>query len=746
MGNRHSATSAQAQPEPPHFSLNHAAAHALQNAQIGDPFAFLGTHSDGAGSIVRAYLPGAKEVSVIDACSGAQITALNEIQIPGLFAGNHSAGNIPYRLRIDWPDAIEETEDPYSFGLLLGELDLHLFAEGRHWDLGSVFGAQVMRIGDIDGVRFAVWAPNARRVSVVGAFNNWDGRRHMMRRRVEAGVWELFIPRLPAGVNYKYEILGPHGLLPLKSDPIALQVETPPASASIVAKPFRYQWNDSQWMASRAARQSAQAPISIYELHAGSWNQRAQGYVTRWNELTDTLIPYVSEMGFSHIELMPITAYPFGGSWGYQPLGLYTPHAAYGEPAAFAEFIDRCHAANIGVILDWVPAHFPTDAHGLAHFDGTALYEYADPREGFHQDWNTLIYNFGRNEVRNFLLASAVHWLERYHLDGIRVDAVASMLYRDYSRQPGGWLPNQYGGRENLEAVDFLRQLNTLINERCPGAITIAEESTAWPGVTKDIADDGLGFSFKWNMGWMHDTLQYMHTDPLYRSYEHNKLTFGLLYAFAEHFMLPLSHDEVVHGKGSLLRKMPGDRWQQFANLRVYFAFMWLQPGKKLVFMGGEFAQDREWNHDAPLDWNALEDPLHRGMQHLVRDLNHLYTAHPSAHIYDHDSKGFQWIVGNDVANSVFAFCRYADNAPPLLIVCNFTPVPRPNYRIGVPRGGVWREILNTDAVGYGGSNVGNGGAVQASANPRHEQPYSIDIVVPPLGACVFIIDNEESL
>ncbi|MDB6062538.1 MAG: glgB [Verrucomicrobiaceae bacterium] len=730
--------------------IDPAAVIALSNGTVGDPFAFLGPHRDGGlhrdagpdrdgnGFIVRAYLPGALKVDVVDARTGALLANLSEVQSPSLFAGFIASAD-RYRLRIQWPDAVEETEDPYAFGLLISDLDIYLFAEGQHLELGRCLGAQLTQVENVLGVRFAVWAPNARRVSVVGDFNSWDGRRHIMRKRVEAGLWELFVPRLKPGAKYKFEILGPHGLLPLKSDPLALQVEPSPGSASIVTAPAAFEWTDAQWLQTRSEHQAPSAPVSTYEVHAGSWKQFAPGQTPTWDQLAETLIPYVSNLGFTHIELMPITAHPFGGSWGYQPLGLYAPHAIYGEPAAFARFVDRCHAANIGVILDWVPAHFPSDAYGLAHFDGTALYEYADPREGFHQDWNTLIYNFGRNEVRNFLLASAIHWLERYHIDGLRVDAVASMLYRDYSRQPGGWLPNKFGGRENLEAVDFLRQLNARVTERCPGAVIIAEESTAWPGVTADIEQGGLGFAYKWNMGWMHDTLQYIRTDPLYRNFEHNKMTFGLLYAFAEKFVMPLSHDEVVHGKGSLIGKMPGDRWQKFANLRVYFGFMWMQPGKKLLFMGGEFGQEREWNHDASLDWAALDDPLHRGLQQLVRDLNTVYREQNAAHALDSESRGFQWIIGDDSVNSVFAFCRYADNAPPLLIVCNFTPVPRYDYRVGVPRAGFWRELLNSDAACYGGGNIGNGGGVQSSPQAAHQQQQSLLLTIPPLSVSIFI-------
>jgi len=737
-----------------HLFINEAAAAALPHGVVGDPFSILGPHRDGDGLVIRTYQPGANAVEIIDAESGVVMANLIELQAPGLFVG-HLAAPAAYRLRIQWPNGLEETEDPYAFGLLLGELDVHLFAIGQHFELWRCLGAQLLRIDGIAGVRFAVWAPNARRVSVVGDFNSWDGRRHIMRRRLEAGIWELFVPRLQAGNKYKFEVLGPHGLLPLKSDPMALQVEVPPGTASIVSAPPIFTWSDESWLRERAQRQSHAAPISIYEVHAGSWrhffHDSLQGAMSNgdnvlhgdnqphWNKLADTLIPYVRDMGFTHLELMPVTAHPFGGSWGYQPLGLYAPHAPYGEPSAFARFVDRCHAAGIGVILDWVPAHFPTDAHGLAHFDGTALYEYADPREGFHQDWNTLIYNFGRHEVRNYLIAGATYWLEQFHIDGLRVDAVASMLYRDYSRQPGGWLPNKYGGRENLEAVDFLQQLNARVMERCPGAMVIAEESTAWPGVTRAVHDGGLGFSFKWNMGWMHDTLQYLHTDPLYRSYEHDKITFGLVYAFSEHFVLPLSHDEVVHGKGSLLDKMPGDEWQQFANLRLYLSLMWMQPGKKLLFMGAEFAQRREWNHDAELDWGLLDQPLHRGVQQLVRDLNRLYQAQPTAHRRDGESDGFQWIIRDDSRNSVFVFLRLTEGEPPLLVVCNFTPVPHQNYCVGVPRAGSWRELLNSDATCYGGSNVGNNGAVLAVAIPSHGQPFSAALTLPPLAVCVFV-------
>jgi len=558
-------------------------------------------------------------------------------------------------------------------------------------------------------------------------------------------VWELFVPRIAPGAAYKYEIVGPHGLLPLKADPVGLQAEVPPATASIVADPKPFAWTDERWIAERPQRQSPARPISVYEVHAGSWrrDEHAGNRPLCWDELAATLVPYVAGLGFTHIELMPVMAHPFGGSWGYQPLGLYAPHAGFGQPDGFARFVDRCHAAGIGVILDWVPAHFPTDAHGLAQFDGTALYEHQDPREGFHRDWNTMIFNLGRREVHAYVLASALHWLEHYHADGLRVDAVASMLYRDYSREPGEWVANRYGGRENLEAIDFLRHLNDVVAERCPGTLMIAEESTAWPGVTRATRDGGLGFVCKWNMGWMHDTLSYIGLDPIHRAYHHDDMTFGLIYAFAERFMLPLSHDEVVYGKRSLIGKMPGDRWQRFANLRAYFGLMWAHPGKKLLFMGGEIAQEREWDHDAQLDWPALADPLHAGVQRVVRDLNHLYTGTNALHAHDSDGAGFRWVVLDDRANSVFAFLRFGDrDSAPVLAVSNFTPVPRSAYRLGVPSGGGWREIFNSDASDYGGSALGNGGYIAAAAAPSHGLEFSLELTLPPLATLLLIADR----
>ena len=711
-------------------ALDPAMIEAIVNGRAGDPFAVLGRHGD----VVRVLLPGATGVELV-AADGSRLAAMSRIHPAGLFSAECS--NPGYRLRIDWNGVTQETEDPYSFGLLLGELDLHLIAEGRHREMATCLGAHACRIDGVDGVRFAVWAPNAARVSVVGDFNAWDGRRLPMRRRQEAGVWEIFAPRLYPGALYKFEVLGPGGdVLPLKADPMAAQAEPAPATGSVVADPAPPVWTDAAWIASRAAENHLQAPISIYEVHAGSW-MRGDGRPLNWDELAQKLIPYVVDMGFTHVEFLPVMVHPFGGSWGYQPLGQFAPTAELGTPEQFARMVDRCHAAGLGVILDWVPAHFPNDAHGLARFDGTALYEHADPREGLHRDWNTLIYNLGRNEVRGFLIASALHWLEHFHVDGLRVDAVASMLYRDYSRNAGEWVPNIHGGRENLEAVAFLQELNSIVVERCPGALVIAEESTAWPGVTSPAPHPGegmaLGFSLKWNMGWMHDTLAYMAQPPVFRRYHHGEMTFSMVYAYSEKFVLPLSHDEVVHGKYSLLNKMPGDAWQRFANLRAYFAWMWAHPGKKLLFMGGEFGQEREWNHDVSLDWHLLDQPMHRGVQRALRDLNRLYVELAELHRLDDDPAGFRWIIGDDQAQSVLAFLRLDQNGSPVLLVSNFTPVPRLGYRVGVPSSGQWAERFNSDATIYGGSGMGNGGAVEASDVPCHGFPTSLLLTLPPL-------------
>jgi 1,4-alpha-glucan branching enzyme len=714
------------------------AAAAMLEGRVHDPFALLGPHREDDGTVVRTFQPGAESVSVAPRGRTGTGTRLDEVS-PGLFAGK-LVDDGPYVLSITWPGGtVQETEDPYSFGLILSDFNLHLFTEGRHLELARVFGAQPTQIDGVAGTAFSVWAPNARRVSVVGDFNMWDGRRHPMRLRHEAGIWELFVPRVGPGTCYKFEIVGADGAIVQKADPLARRTEAPPATGSIVAPAPDWRWSDEEWMASRAARHAPDAPISVYEVHAGSWMMSDDGdggapASLDWRGLIDKLIPYVADMGFTHVELLPIMEHPFGGSWGYQPLSQFAPSARFGEPQDFAAFVDACHRNNIGVILDWVPAHFPTDAHGLAQFDGTHLYEHADPKEGFHQDWNTLIYNLGRREVSGFLLASAVWWLEAFHIDGLRVDAVASMLYRDYSREHGEWVPNVHGGRENLESVAFLKAMNEAVAQRCPGAITVAEESTAWPGVTAPVKHGGLGFDYKWNMGWMHDTLRYIEQDPMYRRWHHGEMTFPMVYAYSEKYLLPISHDEVVHGKGSLLNKMPGDRWRKFANLRAYLAFMWTHPGKKLLFMGCELGMETEWNHDLGLPWHLLDTADHASVQALVRDLNRLYAQEPALHERDTEPGGFAWLVGDDAENSVFAFVRRGDG-PDMVLAFNLTPHPQHGYCVGLPRGGTWREVLNTDAEIYGGSNLGNAGLVVADGPPMHGQGQSAALALPPLGA-----------
>ncbi len=713
------------------------------HARHGDPFSLLGPHALPGGTVVRAFLPEATSVEVVDRVSGALLGELNRIHPDGLWSGPVSSA-APYRLRAHVMDGaggekLVEAEDPYSFGLLLGEIDIYLLAEGRHRELGRVLGAHVMEIDGVRGTRFAVWAPNAQRVSVVGSFNHWDGRRHPMRLRSSAGIWELFIPRVSAGALYKYELVAPDGtLLPWRADPVAWATETPPQTASVVDDPH-FSWSDEAWMQTRGARQSAEAPISIYEMHAMSWLPHdASSGEANWDTLGDRLIPYLSEMAFTHVELMPVMEHPFRGSWGYQVVSQFAPTARLGSPTQFARFVDRCHAAGIGVLLDWVPAHFPTDSHGLARFDGTPLYEHGNPFEGYHQDWNTFIFNLGRNEVRGFMIASGLFWLNHFHVDGLRVDAVASMLYRDYSRKEGEWVPNRYGGRENLESIAFLQDLSRAVHDSAPGAVLIAEESTSFPHVSRPADEGGLGFDFKWNMGWMHDTLHYIEESPVHRRWHHGEISFGLVYAFSERFVLPISHDEVVYGKGSMITKMPGDEWQKFANLRAYYGFMWSHPGKKLLFMGSEIAQGREWNHDTGLDWWQIDHPLHRGVQHLIRDLNRLYTALPALHVKDCDHTGFRWVVLHDQEQSVFAWLRFGDPGhKPVLVVCNFTPVPRHDYRLGVSQAGSWREVLNTDAAIYGGSNFGNGGAVEAHAIELHDQPASLSLQLPPLATLI---------
>jgi len=733
------------QADPNIAGLSEDVVEAIVGSTFHDPFSVLGVHQaeETGAVIVRAFVPGAQEIAVLEPNSGGVLGALDRLHDDGLFAGvlEGVAERIAYQLQITDGGGVRVVEDPYRFHSLIGETDLHLLAEGTHLNAHERLGAHPRTADGVAGVDFVVWAPNAKRVSVVGDFNQWDGRRHCMRCHPGAGLWEIFIPDVPEGSAYAFEIRAPDGrLLPLKADPFGFAMQRSPGTASLVCGPLRHEWQDQDWLANRAEHSHRGAPISIYEVHLGSWRripEEGERFLS-YQELADQLVPYVRDMGFTHIQLMPVSEYPFDGSWGYQPIGLFAPTSRFGTPEDFCCFVDRCHQAGLGVLIDWVPGHFPTDPHGLGWFDGTHLYEHADPRRGFHQDWNTLIYNYGRNEVLNFLISNALFWLDRYHIDGLRVDAVASMLYLDYSRAEGEWLPNVHGGRENLEAVSFLRRLNELCYARHDGIITIAEESTAWPGVSRPTWLGGLGFGYKWNMGWMHDTLSYMSRDAVHRRFHHNDMTFGLLYAYTENFMLPLSHDEVVHGKGSLIARMPGDAWQRYAGLRAYFGFMWMHPGKKLLFMGGEFAQEREWSHDRSLDWHLLDYPPHQGVQRVIRDLNRLYCERPAAHVADCEPEGFQWLEANDAEQSVLAWLRYsgADQSH-LLVVCNFTPVVREACRIGVPQPGMYREVLNTDSEYYGGSNVGNGGGVEALQVPWQHQPCSLKLTLPPLATMV---------
>ena len=717
--------------------------HRISAIVAGDehnPFSFLGMHEDSATGelVVRVFRPGARRVIVLRRDTGDHIAELVRAHDAGLFTGVVARGShrFPYKLQIIFDTTEVVIEDPYAFGPVLGELDLYLHAEGNYLRAFEKMGAHPIVLDGVSGTNFAVWAPNARRVSVVGDFNTWDGRRHPMRLHPGAGIWEIFLPGVAAGARYKYEIKTRHGALLLKADPYAFEAERPPQTASVVcgASPSALRMEEA------GPRADRHAPVSIYEVHLGSW-QRVPEEAHRpltYRELADRLVPYVKDMGFTHLELMPVNEHPFTGSWGYQPTSLFAPTSRYGTPDDFRDFVKRCHAEGVGVILDWAAGHFPDDAHGLAQFDGTHLYEHADPREGYHPDWHSYIYNFGRNEVRGLLLSNALFWMTQYGVDALRVDAVASMLYRNYSRKEGGWIPNIHGGVENLEAIDFLRRMNELVYANRPKAVTVAEESTAWPMVSRPTYLGGLGFGYKWNLGWMHDTLDYMAKEPIHRKFHHDRLTFGLLYAFNENFILPLSHDEVVHGKKSLLGKMPGDRWQKFANLRAYYAFLYTQPGKKLLFMGGEFAQEREWNHDVSLDWHLTNDRMHAGVQKLVRDLNWLYRGRPALHERDCESEGFSWIDCHDADSSVISYLRKGtDPNDFVVVVCNFTPVVRRAYRIGVPRAGKYREVLNTDSTHYGGSNVGNAGDVQTQERPSHGMAASLSLTMPPLGVLV---------
>ncbi|HEX2216141.1 MAG TPA: 1,4-alpha-glucan branching protein GlgB [Xanthobacteraceae bacterium] len=713
-----------------------AEARAIIGGYHADPFSYLGRHEADGRAVVRAYVPDARRVAVLDEAGGE--TELPRIDPAGLFEGDVPSPCRRYRLRADFAGTAIEFEDAYRFPPVLSDFDLYLLGEGTHLRAYDKLGAHPMTLEGVEGVLFAVFAPNARRVSVVGEFNLWDGRRHQMRVRGN-GFWEIFIPGARPGSHYKFEIFGRDGgLLPLKADPYSFAAEMRPATASIVLDEKQL----GPITAAAAHANSLHAPISIYEVHLGSWRRRPEEG-ERWltyRELAEELPAYAADMGFTHLELMPVMEHPFDGSWGYQPTGLYAPTSRFGSPADFAALVDACHRAGLAVLLDWVPGHFPDDPHGLAWFDGTALYEHANPQQGRHLDWDTLIYNYGRAEVANFLLANALFWLERYAVDGLRVDAVASMLYLDYSRPPGGWIPNRFGGRENLDAIDFIRRFNTEVFARFPHATTMAEESTAWPMVSRPVDVGGLGFGYKWNMGWMHDTLNYISKDPIYRRHHHGDINFGLHYAFSENFVLPLSHDEVVHGKGSILRRMPGDEWQRFANLRAYYGFMYGHPGKKLLFMGCEFGQEREWSHDRSLDWHLLEHTPHRGVQNLVRDLNRLYRSTPALHDLDAEGAGFEWIVGDDTEQSVFVWLRKGrDPRARCIVAVNFTPQIRRNYRFRVPAGGRWREVLNTDAEIYGGSNVGNAGIVEAVSVGEH---FELNLVLPPLAA-VFLVPQD---
>jgi 1,4-alpha-glucan branching enzyme len=706
--------------------------------QHTDPFGVLGLHKIGPAWIARAFIPHAERL-VANALDGTVLGELERRHDGGFFEGKVKIKDRqPIRYRASNAGGEWDVMDPYSFGPVLGPMDDYYIGEGSHLRLFDKFGAHFMNFEGVEGTHFAVWAPNAQRVSVIGSFNDWDGRRHPMRKRLDTGVWEVFIPGVQPGSPYKYEIIGKDGnRLPLKADPFAQATEMRPKTASVVADPTPFAWTDDAYMQARHKHDYRREPMSIYEVHLGSWRRKPDGGFLSYDQLAEQLVPYVADLGFTHIELMPVTEHPFDPSWGYQPTGLYAPTARFGEPAGFARFVDTAHAAGLGVIMDWVPAHFPTDEHGLAKFDGTALYEHDDPRQGYHPDWNTAIYNFGRKEVTSYLTNNALYWLEKFHIDGLRVDAVASMLYLDYSRQPGEWVPNQFGGNQNIEAVAFLQRVNAETYGTHPGTFTAAEESTSWGGVTAPTYANGLGFGFKWNMGFMNDTLRYMQRDSIHRRYHHNDLTFGLLYAFSENFILPLSHDEVVHGKGSLLEKMAGDDWQKFANLRAYYAFMWGYPGKKLLFMGQEFAQRDEWSESKALDWWLLDAQAHEGVRRLVSDLNTVYRELPALHQRDCEPEGFEWIIANDQTNSILAWVRRAPDQPPVVVITNFTPVPRTGFRLPMPAAGRWIERINTDAGWYNGSNTGNQGVVNATPGNEYGYPATAELVLPPLATLI---------
>jgi 1,4-alpha-glucan branching enzyme len=710
----------------------------LVDARHSDPFALLGKHKQKGGWLVRAFLPHAEEVTLAE--GGHRLE-----RIEGTAIFEWQGAKVPERYRLIWRDDQRREHighDPYCYPPQLPDFDLHLFGEGKHWHAHRLLGARVHEADGVAGVLFSVWAPSADRVSVVGDFNRWDGRCHPMRVHGN-GVWELFIPDLPSGIVYKYEVRAKNGDVLLKSDPYGRRFELRPKTASIVEPPTNFEWQDAAWLQHRAAFDWQHEPMSIYEVHLGSWQRGPEGEMLNYRELAPLLVDHALNLGFSHIELMPVTEHPYDKSWGYQTTGYYAPTSRFGSPDDFRWFVDHCHRNGIGVILDWVPAHFPKDAHGLGRFDGTALYEHEDPRLGEHLDWSTLIFNFGRYEVKNFLISSAIFWLEEFHIDGLRVDAVASMLYLDYSRNEGEWIPNRHGGRENLEAIEFMRQLNEVTHLQVPGALIMAEESTSWPQVTKPTYLGGLGFDLKWNMGWMNDTLRYMEKNPVYRQFHQGELTFSMLYAFTENFLLPFSHDEVAHGKHSMLYKMPGDEWQRFANLRLLYVYMFTHPGKKLLFMGSEFAQGREWDSTAVLDWYVRDYAPHQGIERLVRDVNGIYMRERALYFFDFDGAGFQWIDCHDAQNSVLIYLRRAEDEC-VVVGLNFTPTPRADYRIGVPGPGRYLELLNSDASDYGGSGMGNG-ARELLAEDRAwmGQPYSLVITLPPLAGIVLKVARE---
>ena len=704
-------------------------------ARHHDPFMILGRHGDARQETIRVFQPHCEEIRLGE--DGPLMLRQGDTD---LFSWTGPADTVPRLYTLHCKDGngqVRVIHDAYNFAPQLSEFDLHLFGEGRHRQLYKVLGAHEHTVEGIRGVLFATWAPNAERISVIGDFNQWDGRCHPMRSRGGSGVWELFIPELQAGSLYKFEIRNrDSGALLTKSDPYAQQYELRPSTASVITREANYDWQDNDWQQQRQSADWLHSPISVYEVHLGSWQRDELGNFLNYRELAHRLVDYVSRLGFTHIELLPVTEHPLDASWGYQTTGYFAPTSRFGSADDFRYFVDHCHQHHIGVLLDWVPAHFPKDEFALARFDGSALYEHEDPRRGEHRDWGTLIYNFGRNEVKNFLLASALFWLKEYHIDGLRVDAVASMLYLDYSREDNDWLPNIYGGNENLEAIDFLRELNIVTHEQHPGTMIIAEESTAWPQVTRPTWVGGLGFSMKWNMGWMHDTLDYLKKDPVHRHFHHERLTFGLLYLFTENFMLPFSHDEVVHGKGSMLYKMPGDEWQRFANLRLLYTYMFLYPGKKLLFMGCEFGQGSEWNFNQALEWYVTEYPVHQGVQHLVADLNHLYRDNSALYRHDFEPEGFEWIDCNDADQSILSFIR-RDADKHVIVILNFTPVPRNAYRIGVPEEGFYEEVLNSDSAHYGGSNLGNAGGVATESTPWMGRPCSVQLDLPPLAGVV---------